>query len=1356
MVREHETAIANANATYHQQHATCDNQYEHAKNEQQQGHRARINALNTTYEEQRSATQTEYRRIRDEAEQRYESTVRDAKEGKKQAIWQALAVFDAARNNPREALEAVQQELASFRKEADQLDIDAVEMLRMRRLWKPSFADRTDTPSTNEANSTKPANTAEAIAVIAERLATARDRVWAIKSDRALRLFEDAVPFVVLLAIWLVLLVALGFAVGWPNVAIWLGGSLAGTAIIGGVGGWLMHKRMTTRAAATYKEVIDDLAAAKGQIELASIVARDQSRREAEQLIATRDRDLADAELQASTALDNIVCWKERTLADANDTFPARLTQMRAEHQTATTQEENAHRSLMTALTAKHQNQIHEVESTKREALSAATKLQLAQRQTLRENWFRDLEEVEAAFEAMRVACARLFPDWNSTDYERWPKPLEPAEAIQFGSATIDLAKVKHALAADPDLRPANCEMEVPTLVTLREQPSLVITADGEARRRAIDLLQTIMVRFLTAMPPGKVRFTICDPVSLGENFSSFMHLADYDEGLINGRIWSESRDIDEQLTRLTEHMETILQKYLRNEYESIHEYNAQAGEVAEPFQVLAIANFPYGFSDAAARRLLSLVTGGPRCGIYVVLSHDRKQRLPNDFALEDLLAVSVHLDWDAARQRFVWRYPAFEHMPLRLAEPIVSEALVRLMKQAGKEAKDSIRVEVPFEVVVPDADCQWTETCDRELAIPIGRAGANRLQYVRLGKGTAQHLLVAGKTGSGKSTFLHALVTSGALHFSPDELEFYLVDFKKGVEFKSYATHNLPHARVIAIESEREFGLSVLERLDEELRRRGEKFRTAGVQSLGDYRADHPNEPMPRLLLVVDEFQELFVEDDKLAQEAGLLLDRLVRQGRAFGMHVLLGSQTLSGAYSLARSTLGQMAIRVALQCSEADAHLILSDERNQAARFLSRPGEAIYNDQNGLVSANQPFQVVWLPDRERAGYLAKINQLREQRGIAEREPIVFEGNAPADPQENRELMTALAANGMPNSAQRKPSAAIAWLGAAVAIKPPTSVTFARHGGSNLIVVGQQPVAAFGLLATAVVSLAAGSPDASFVVLDGTRPGDIGEGEGVWQTIVGAIGPRAQLVSKRDVPAAMERLAAELARREDEGDESAPPIYVVIFNASRFRDLRKSEDDFSFSMDSAKPIATDKRLAEILKNGPSWGIHALVWCDGYNAVTRLFDRLAMREFERRVAFQMSAADSSNLLDTPAASQLAPIGHSCTTTKPARQKSFVLTACRPTIGLPKLPHDSAKTTPSTRRRPTRRKRPPIFSCASCFVPHSGRTATAFASMLAIKWGRWVGFSEQDIYYGPNEHTTHNELSVGSLGKDPIG
>ncbi len=334
------------------------------------------------------------------------------------------------------------------------------------------------------------------------------------------------------------------------------------------------------------------------------------------------------------------------------------------------------------------------------------------------------------------------------------------------------------------------------------------------------------------------------------------------------------------------------------------------------------------------------------------------------------------------------------------------------------------------------------------------------------------QHVLIAGKTGSGKSTLLHALITNLALLYSPDEVELYLIDFKKGVEFKTYAVHELPHARVIAIESEREFGLSVLQRLDAELRNAANASATSASRISNAFGRPCPSSRMPRILLIVDEFQEFFIEDDRISQEAALLLDRLVRQGRAFGMHVLLGSQTLGGAYTLARSTIDQMAVRIALQCSEADAHLILSED-NSAARLLSRPGEAIYNDANGLVEGNNPFQVVWLGDDRREQYLSRIRDLVRQHPPMLREaPMVFEGNAPADVAAQSPAQPVAARTPATEAEGRQGQRA--WLGEAMAINDLTAAPFRRHHGSNLLLVGQQEETALGMLATAVVSLAA------------------------------------------------------------------------------------------------------------------------------------------------------------------------------------------------------------------------------------------------------------------------------------------
>jgi DNA segregation ATPase FtsK/SpoIIIE, S-DNA-T family len=1188
------------------------------------------------YERERDAAQKQYKGLRHEVESSHAQVLRSAVNEQQESSWETLAVFDAIKGRPRERMLETVRQLRARHAELAVLERDAVAIMKMRRQWQ-DFAPvevSTDSVATGRLSDQSDGDAVEtAIRRVDEGTAAVREAVLALYHQRLPRLFESGNLLLPPFIAWLLAIVPSGFLFGWRVWWLWLPISLALAAVASaGLALWL-YPRARRQSGAQFQIVRNLLAEARHAIDAASDAAQERARRDAQVVISQRDQELAAVQQKLNATLEEKDRWKDLEITQAGSVFPSRLAELRHWLEQESSVADRKLNETLAGLAEERDRQAAEnlarYESRCRELRTVHER----DWEMLANRWFNGCNAIREAWTTISSQCERLFPDWETTDEQSWPRPADPPAAIQFGRVKLDLANIKNGIPQDQRLRLPQTAVALPALMTLKEHPVLVLTAEDEGRRAAVDVLQSTMLRFLTAMPPGKVRFTILDPVGLGESFGSFMHLVDHDELLISGRIWTETRQIEEQLTRLTTHMETVLQKYLRNEFATIDDYNATAGEVAEPFHVLVVANYPANFSEAAARKLVSIATSGPRCGVYTLVSVDRKLRLPNDVPLDDLMADAVHLDWQAGEKRFRWRYPAFEQLPLTLDVPPSPERFNDVVRAAGAAAKSAMRVEVPFEVVAPEDDEFWTGNSSQELVIPIGRAGAMRLQSVRLGRGTSQHLLVAGKTGSGKSTFLHALITNAALHYSPDEVEFYLIDFKKGVEFKTYATHRLPHARVIAIESEREFGLSVLERLDVELRRRGELFRAAGVQDLAAYRAANPMAKMPRVMLVIDEFQELFVEDDKLAQDASLLLDRLVRQGRAFGVHVLLGSQTLSGAYSLARSTMGQMAVRVALQCSEADSHLILSDERNLAARYLSRPGEAIYNDQNGLLAGNQPFQVVWLSESKRVDYLRKLEEFAARRGQDSTPAIVFEGDQAADPAQNEQLAAALNQGEATASAGGPKS----WLGAAVAIKEPTAVTFARHAGSNLLVVGSEEESAFGTLANAVIALAA-QPAARFFVLDGTRPDS--EHAGAWQRLADALPNSATVAGPRETARVIAEVAAEIAQRESADNEAAAAWYLVIHDAGRFRELRRNEDDFGFSRDRDKPPPPDRKWAEILRNGPAWGVHSLVWCDSYNDVNRLVDRHTLREFELRVLFQMSAADSTNLLDSPAASRL--------------------------------------------------------------------------------------------------------------------
>ncbi len=864
---------------------------------------------------------------------------------------------------------------------------------------------------------------------------------------------------------------------------------------------------------------------------------------------------------------------------------------------------------------------------------------------SLATRWRDGINQAAGELAAISHEVDSYCPDWNDQAWQSRALPRTVPPMIRFGKTPVELASLPGGISTHADLMEG-----VPTSFDFRAlrpfpaSANLLIETPAEGRTAALEVLQASMFRLLTSLPPGHVRFTIIDPIGIGRNFGAFMHLADFDGALVTNQVWTDPRQIEERLADLAIHMETVTQKYLRNEYATIEEYNAVAEEVAEPYRVLVVADFPSKFDEKSAARLAAIAAGGVPCGVLTLVAADISKPLPPGFALDELRPYCAHLNWEATSGRLVWDDRDFGRYPLSLDPPPPADFATRQIQKVGAAARDAKRVEVPFEFISPPPGVYWTRDSRGGIDVPLGKAGATKRQHFTLGHGTSQHVLIAGRTGSGKSTLMHALITNLALNYSPDEIDLYLIDFKKGVEFKVYATHELPHASVVAIESEREFGISVLERLDAELRLRADRFREVGCQDVNGYRNTPGTPPLPRILLIVDEFQEFFSEEDKLAQEAALWLDRLVRQGRAFGIHIILGSQSLGGAFTLARSTLGQMAVRIALQCSENDAHLILS-ENNIAPRMLSRPGEAIYNDANGAPEGNHFFQVVWLSEESREAHLIHLlERARSQKPVLSRTPIVFEGDAPAELPRNSLLRARIESPAWPET----PRSAQAWLGEAISIKEPTSALFRRQGANNLLIVGQNEECALGVSVAVLISLAAQfAPAASdtvrqgarFFVLDGT-PEDH-PSTGTLARVAAALPHRIEVGGWRELGQILGTVAAELKRRQ-EAKTDGPELFLFIHDLPRFRDLRKREDDFSFSRRDDEEAAPPDHLDHILREGPVLGVHLIAWCDTVNNLNRYFTHQILREFEMRVLFQMSPNDSGHMLDSPHASKLGP------------------------------------------------------------------------------------------------------------------
>lgn len=749
----------------------------------------------------------------------------------------------------------------------------------------------------------------------------------------------------------------------------------------------------------------------------------------------------------------------------------------------------------------------------------------------------------------------------------------------------------------------------VPAMIPLLCRNGLILPAHDLTIASYRELLQSVAIRLLATMPPGHVRLCLFDPAGLGRNFSQLMQFPEYVRGQL---VRHSSSQIAEELNRLTEHISTVIQRKLTNKFQNLHAYNNWASHDHQPYYVVIVSDFPAGFESRAAEQLLNIAMNGPRAGVHVLMTLDQARELPRKFPLEQLMATS------AAMQRgrgAVVQFPDWEFLPDPLPLNSIVNAVTEILQKGIGRAQ---RIALPIESV--STKNLYNDNTKDGLACSLGLNGTEPL-LLEIGRkdGMHHHVLVGGASGTGKSTLLHTLILGLCSRYSPEELELYLVDFKEGVEFSIY--RNLPHARLVAIESEREFGISVLRGLKQEMSNRGDLFRNAGpsIDSLRSYR-DKTGRPCPRILLIIDEFQLFFERSDRIANEARILLDDLVCRGRGFGIHVMLASQSVPSG-ELNATTLAQLGIRIALRVhSEDDSYKILARD-NPAARYLEHQGQAIFNSHSGRPDGNMPFLVAYLPPLKREERIRQlIEKIRDSNSESLRMPFVYEGNRPSSVISNPSLWG-------PDSTEKRVLRAIpAFLGEPAQLQAEhTRFLLRRQSRSHLLVCGQAELTALRVFLSACTSFLgyAQSSDSNprkLFLLDLSNANSAVNG----QLDVLGKAQGVKIGGRRQIHVFLTKVVDELNARaaaDDLGQKAGAPWILGIFGLQGASIL---------SRQGPRSCPEREALLRILAEGADLGLHLLVWANTYSKLMDCLDTRSLQEFDGRVA--LSGGDAEKIM----------------------------------------------------------------------------------------------------------------------------
>ncbi len=488
--------------------------------------------------------------------------------------------------------------------------------------------------------------------------------------------------------------------------------------------------------------------------------------------------------------------------------------------------------------------------------------------------------------------------------------------------------------------------------------------------------LREMLMRLLSSTPLVQLEVILIDALSLGGIFNLARRLLNKDNDFIyQQRILTESKEIEEALKHLYEYLKVNLQEKLAGFRDFAH-YNENATDPL-PLKALFLSGVD-ALSQNALYYLEKIMRFGSKNG---VLSFVNLESEKNNQSAEDLKRYA----------EFFKDRTSFERLKYLSVEVINDQGIKSQHMQdfadkikAYYEKKKAVKRELKD--LQKDKEF-WTKSSQYEVSVPVGWDINHKEVCFEIGN-AQNHTLICDHSGSGKSNFLHVLIQNLAFYYDPDEVQLFLLDYKERVEFNAYTDPILEHARLVSVASSAGFGMSFLSWLCDEMEKRSELFKQFKVKDLSDYRK---HEKMPRLIVVVDEFQVLF--SDKSTQVKGSVersLNTLLKKGRSYGVHLVLATQTMRGG-EIDSSFKAQIANRIALPMDAEDSAKILD---NDAACEIQKP-EGIFNNNGGHKKYHTKMSIPKAPD-DFTAFIKKIHEEFNQRNLAPIDRKIYNGETP------------------------------------------------------------------------------------------------------------------------------------------------------------------------------------------------------------------------------------------------------------------------------------------------------------------------------------------------------------------------